>query len=264
LTRSLNVSFIDDPYLAVYFKRFYDKNIKGEVDELNIHINGENLEVIDFINRLWTGTANNILTEVKEPKTINHGEALNELYKIQNGDIFIIMDSDNFVYKKGIVDEYCQDIENLFDYVGSNHPYMCFFRAEMLDDIKVDFREEHENGRFHDTMENLLVKIAKYKRKFIAVDVEGEYEHIGRLSAFPMFVNDCWLDKDKGISRPLRKLFGRANRVALIRHIFKQTKDEVDMPLYNNFYQDIFFDVCNEVGHKIANIDKIIKEKYET
>jgi hypothetical protein len=263
LKRSLNISFLTDPYLAVLMKRMYLKNIKGEVDELNIQINGQNLEVIEFIRELWKDEATNIIWKVNKPETVNHGEALNELYKLSTGDIFIILDSDNFIYKKGIIDRYCSminDHADFFDYVGSTHPYMSFFRKSMLDEIEVDFREEHKDGRFHDTMENMLPKISEIKVKIIPVDKEKEYEHIGRMSAFGIYAEECYLGIDAGLYRYVWKLFGRANRVGLIKHIYEITKKDVPLEKYNESYWKTFLETCEDIGHKQENIDKIIEE----
>ena len=263
LKRSLNISFLDDPYLAVLMKRMYLKNIKGEVDELNIQINGINEEMIGFIKKLWDEEALKVITRKGKSETISHGEALNELYSISDGDIFIIMDSDNFVYQKGIINRYCSMIEEtngFFDFVGNKGPYMAFFRKSMLDKLDVDFREEHKNGKFHDTMKNLLAQISEISAKIIPIDNLPEWEHIGRMSAFGIYVEQCYLDIDTGLNRNVRKLFGRSQRVALIKYIYNITKKDVPFPGYNECYLKTFLDVCDDVGHKQVNIDKIIEE----
>lgn len=262
LKRSLNISFLSDPYLAVLMKRIYLKNIKGEVDELNIQINGRNPELVAFIKELWQDEANNIIYKIGKPKTINHGEALNELYKISTGDIFIILDSDNFIYRKGVIEGYSLLIDAGMDYIGSNHPYMAFFRKTVLDKIKVDFREEHKDGKFHDTMENLLIKFTRTTNAMlkIPVDLPNDYEHIGRMSAFGIYVGEYYFNNDTSWDRSVWKLFGRANRVGLIKYIYDITNKDVPFPEYNEFYWKSFLEVCEEVGHKLVNINKIIEE----
>lgn len=269
LKRSMAISFIDDPYLAILFKRIYDKNIKGEVDELNIAINGENIEIVEFIKNLWKDEATNILMKYTKGETVAHGEALNKLYAISKGDIFITLDSDNFIYRKGIIDRYCTAIDNGVDYVGSFSPFMSFFRKSVLDKIdEVDFRDFHtkkENGtdKFYDTMKRLMIKFSEISKLLYEIPIDNlpEYEHIGRMSAFPIYVEDCYFDRDTGLQRFVRKLFGRANRVALIKYIFDVTKDEYPDKKYNEFYWKTFQDVIEDVGHKEKILNEIIEEK---
>lgn len=265
LTRGLNVVFTDDPFIAVYFKRLYIKNIKGEVDEINIHINGENDEAMEFIRKFWSDEAKSIFVEKKEPATINHGEALNLLWKNNKQDIFVIVDNDNFVYKRGIIEKFCSKIEDGLDYVGGKGPYMCFFRKTLLDKIDVDFRESYEGGKFRDTMKNLLIELYKNTDKtfIIPVDSNEEYEHIGRMSAFPAFINDYKRDNNTRIGRHVLKFFGRPNRVALVKWIYLLTEKNINLE-HKKLYWELFLKVCDKVGHYQHNIDKIIKEKYET
>lgn len=90
-------TFWNNPYLAVYWKRLYEKYWKDEVDELWVCVHGKDKKVNHFIAGLFE---NSKITAIPLPEM---GAALDYIYPYLTGDILMTIDSDTFITKKGII-----------------------------------------------------------------------------------------------------------------------------------------------------------------
>lgn len=114
---SVMMAFVCNPYLAILQKRLYLRYWKGEVDQVLISVNGRNDKIRKFIMDLWKDEKV-IIDEV--PSEIRQGVAFDRLYLKATGDIIITMDSDNFVYQKGVLKEYSDKVyRGEFGAIGS-------------------------------------------------------------------------------------------------------------------------------------------------
>lgn len=236
--RNLIMAFIDDPYMAIYQHDLY-QNYQNEIDELNIYISGRHSFIIDFISELWSEASHQII--FRQP--VRHGEALNELYGQSRGDVLITMDSDNFIFKQGVIDGYCKEIESLnYDIVGSlnyaNHinPFMSFWRMSLLNSVAVDFRDKTTKQGFSDVMQELskAVFAKQHKLKIIPVDNQPYYEHLGRSSALPSVLD---YPKPIELNKSVAKAFSRRNRAEKIKTIYELTHDRFPFPDFNAYYK---------------------------
>ncbi len=265
MKRAVLIAFAADPYLAMYFKKTYDLYWKDEVDELHIHINGKQKFIIDFIEKLWQKDAKQI---VKKYRVYRQGEAFNELYPQINCDILMTMDSDNFIYQKGVINKHAKMVEEgHYDYVGSKKPFMSFWDKKTLDKTEVDFEEHHfkkgdkvdkykfENDKFMDVMELLNTKFAKVTNKILEIPIDDlpKREHIGRRSFFSYYVANY--PEEKSIpERNVLKALGKLNRAAYTYHIFKKTKIDFPYKKYNDYYEKMFYLVIEFLGFDKRNI----------
>lgn len=114
---SVLVSFIGDPYVAIAFKKNYDKYWGKDIDEILIGVNSINNEFIEFINKLWSNDKKvKKINTYKNP--IAHGSILNSLYPCSTGDVIITIDSDNYIIKENVIKENISNL-NTFDVIGS-------------------------------------------------------------------------------------------------------------------------------------------------
>ena len=259
--RAVLVAFAADPYLALYFKKTYDLFWKNEVDESHIHINGKQKFIIDFIEKLWQKDAKQI---IKRYWVYRQGEAFNELYPQINCDTLITMDSDNFIYRKGVINKFANMVESgEYDYVGSRHPFMSFWNKSVLDKIEVDFEEHHyKSGKFYDVMELLNIRFAEKTDKLFEIPFDNlpAYEHIGRRSFFSHWVSDY--PKEKEIpERNILKALGKINRAAYTYYIFQQTKKDFPFKEYNDYYEKMFIKTINYLGFNLRNLAYSIDKK---
>ena len=113
------MAFVCNPYLAVLQKRLYLKYWKDEVDEVLINVNGRNDMIRDWIAKLWSD--DDKVTYVDNvPKEIRQGTAFDNLFPHVKGKVLITLDSDNFIYTKGIINKYSNLIlEGEYDCAGS-------------------------------------------------------------------------------------------------------------------------------------------------
>lgn len=279
MKKEVLIAFAADPYLALFFKKTYDLFWKDEIDGLNIHINGKQKFIIDFIADLWKDDAKQI---IKKYKVYRQGEAFNELYDKVNSDIVMTMDSDNFIYRGGVVNDFSEKIENgNYDYIGSKKPFMSFWNKKILDKIIVNFEEYHfkkgetANGfdepfnedKFYDVMELLHLRFFDKTKKIFEIPIDDlpYYEHIGRRSFFAYWVAD--FPKEKSIIelvskyRNVLKAIGKINRAAYTYYIFQQTKKYFPFKKYNDYYDKMFKMVLDFLGFNMRNIQYSIDKK---
>lgn len=146
------IIFVPDPFIALYFKHFYDTVWKDEVDGLLVQVNGYRPEVVDFIADLYKDEF-----VIKHYHHSNQGIGFDELYPHFKGDILGTMCSDNFIYKKGVITDEISRLKE-FDAVGSSglhirppemadkvakkigtcrlNPFMSFWKASKLKEIE--------------------------------------------------------------------------------------------------------------------------------
>lgn len=96
------VAFVCNPFLAVLFKRTYDRYWKDEIGEMLINVNGMNDEAREFIVSLWKDDDKVSYIE-SIPAEIRQGDAFNRLFPMAKGKVLMTIDSDCFVYSKGII-----------------------------------------------------------------------------------------------------------------------------------------------------------------
>lgn len=238
--RTLLLAFLDDPYVAIYAKQLYE-NWKDEVDDIRIYVSGEQSFIVDYIVALWA----DIGTTKYQYKLVPHGECLNHLYAIKDiGNVLITLDSDNFIYKTGVINELAKCVEaGEYDCVGSLNehggitPFMTIISRKVIENITVDFRPIYRGEQYMDTMQVMSEKITDTdaKVKVIPVDSEGKYEHIGRMAAFPIMLH-AYPDEPKEIDKSVTKAFSRASRVRKIKEIFTDTMADFPYQEYNDYY----------------------------
>ncbi len=260
MKRSAIISFSCDPYVALYFKKFYERFWVGEVDELNVLVNGRQEFIKEFIGEAWKPLAENVVFN----GYCSQGVAFNRLYPLCKGDVLITADSDNYVYQKGVIDRYAGMVERgECDYVGSTRPFLSFWDRRALDAMGgVDFDESHDvaknericreagvrrdDYRFLDVMEPLWLRFSSRpgaKTRQVQAGNYPEYEHVGRMStmAIAFFDYDGGRNFQVKVTKRIMKFFSRLNRVALLYHIFDRTKAEFPYPEFNALYESTFW-----------------------
>jgi len=264
------ICFVCDPYLAVFQKNIYLKYWKDEVDEVLVNVNGINEQVKDFIFDLWQDDKVKI---VQKERMMRQGTAFNLLYPHVSKDIDIIMtqDSDNFIYKKGVVTEFVDKIvSGRVDAFGSsgNHaypptvsrrivekygmvrfnPFMTYWRKSILDQIKdlnwtsYGYKKgDHfePTGTFEmdghmEVMAKLSLEYFNITKKYEIIEQSKfkKYVHVGGVSSiFRRFFHLI----EGGEKSYIRAKGSRINIYYLLwDYIFwKYTKDQVPFPDYN-------------------------------
>ena len=219
---SVMLAFTCNPYLAVLQKQTYLKFWKDEVDEVLVNVNGKNPEIGEFIANLWREDDKVAFVEYI-PAEQRQGAAFNTLFHMVTGNVLVTLDSDNFVYKKGVIKKYSDMIFNeQYEVIGSkgNHirppqvaeiyckkygfcrynPFMAFFRTKMIKHLDNHnfgtwgFRKGDRlstTGEFSadgsmDVMAFLSIGILEKvgdKHLEIAENVPGDYMHISAMSS---------------------------------------------------------------------------------
>lgn len=119
IKKSVMLAFICNPYVAVLQKKTYLKYWKDEVDEVLVNVNGLNDTIRNFIADLWREDDKVTLID-NVPKEIRQGTAFDNLYPYVKGRVLITMDSDNFIYKKGVISQFSNLVlGGEYDAVGS-------------------------------------------------------------------------------------------------------------------------------------------------
>jgi len=113
------MGFIDDPYLAMFVKKIYERHWKDDIKELLILVNGNNRKVVDFIKEYWNYDEKVSYIETwYEPFPV--GKLYTTLYPHAKGDIIQIMDMDNFILRKNVLSEFGSQITSGgYDVIGS-------------------------------------------------------------------------------------------------------------------------------------------------
>jgi len=116
---SVLTAFHTEPYIALYFKKIYEKYWKDEIDAIYTLVSGSNyMDSASFTQTLWEGIAG--FTGYAQDID-DHGKTLNRIYawldneemrgKLPTSDIIMIIDSDEYIYREGWVEELAGYIE---------------------------------------------------------------------------------------------------------------------------------------------------------
>jgi glycosyltransferase involved in cell wall biosynthesis len=209
--------FIANPYLALLQKRTYLKYWKSEVDEVLINVNGHNDQIRNFIAELWQDDKVKFIDNVSEE--MRQGEAFNRLYPHATGDIIMTLDSDNFIYKTGVIKKFVEQMSKV-DSIGSRglhafpytiakrciekygivrlNPFLGFYKKKYIDKIKgLDFRTRaYKAGQeldffgtmpcdgWFDVMSEFAQRYFKEAPKYKLINEIGDgYVHFGGISS---------------------------------------------------------------------------------
>lgn len=273
---SVMMAFVCNPYIAVMQYRCYLKYWKDEVDEVLINVNGRNSYIRKFIVDLWSKDDKvKFVDEV--PGEQRQGPAFDSLYLLCTGEIIMTIDSDNFIYKKGVVTGLADRIrKGTYDAVGSPgyhirpvpiadeivkkwgtcrlNPFMAFFKKEIIKQIpnltfkavtiekgeKLDILDKPAEERIEmDVMVYFSLKYFQLAKSFSLIKpvMEDEYIHVAALSSI--------------FRRKFRELEDSDNDPLEFRDykikmyywgwyymIYEYTKDEVPFPEYNKRFKD--------------------------
>lgn len=224
-------TFNGNPYLAVYWKRLYEKYWKDEVDELWVCIHGDNKSVNHFIHGLFK---NSKITAIPLPEM---GAALDYIYPYLKGDVLVTVDSDNFITEKFVISrnvlllkEYAavgifggsakpfsvsDDLQKHFGIVRLNS-FLSFWDKKKIDEEPFTFQRmkfakgeeflgyKFKEWGFIDTMGYLTLTL-KQKYNILPLKYIQGSQHIGGLSHKPL----------------------GENRKEIMNQIIKETIDEV-------------------------------------
>ena len=218
---SVLLAFVANPFLAVFMKNNYLNFWKDEVDEVLININGRNKMIVDFIVSLWNEDNKVKFIDVVD-REMRQGDAFDRIYPKATGDILMTIDSDNYVYKKGVVSRYVNWVrEGKFDAIGSRghhaypaevsdilvnkygiirlNPFMSFWRRDLVEKMDViTFRtynykagEKFEPiGTFlldgwMDCMARFSLQYWQFTKNYKVIDptFQGEYVHMSGVSS---------------------------------------------------------------------------------
>ena len=284
------ISFTHNPYLAVLQKETYLKYWKDEVDEVLVCVNGRNPEMMEFISRLWKQD-DKVKWVFEAPCEMRQGKAFDVLYHLVSGDIVMTIDSDCFIYKKGIVKKFADKIRSeKFDAVGSDghhvrphqvaqqiydrykmvryNPFLAFFRNSILwriDDFTFGTRPFKKgdcyqatgkleyNGDF-DVMSLLSIQFNNLSnRPFLIPDTScGEYVHVSAMSSiFRRNFRKLEFAKQDDIYQPRGGAMGYWVWFWLI---YNETKDKVPFQEFNREYEQMFDDEIKKINRTMAEI----------
>ncbi len=273
---SVMMAFICNPYLAVMQKKCYLKYWKDEVDELIINVNGRNSKIRKFIVDLWKDDDKvKFVDEV--PSEQRQGQAFDSIYLLCEGEIIMTMDSDNFIYKKGVVKGLADKIRNgNYDAVGSPghhvrpvamaeqfvkrygtcrlNPFMAFFRKDIINKItnltfkaytiekgeKLDILEGTAEERIEmDVMTFFSLKYFQFAKSFSLIKpvLENEYIHVAALSSI---FRRKFRELENSDDDPLQF---RDYKIKMYywgwyHMIYEYTKNEVPFPEYNKQFEE--------------------------
>lgn len=201
---SCMVAFVCNPYLAVLQKETFKKYWRDEVDEVLVNINGGNRAMRDFILKLWEDDPKVTVTTTLSWQS-RQGMAFNLMYPECHGQVLMTIDSDCFIYKKGIVTNLVQAIlDGKTDACGScgNHlhpwsvaeqavrkygtvrlnPFLAFFRKSIIDQIpedKLNFRsysfkkDDVVNGIGKVDIDGYMDVMSKFSLDFLSIAPKG-------------------------------------------------------------------------------------------
>ena len=290
MTKSIFIIFTCNPYLAVLQKRLFDKFWGDEVDEVLIGINGRNKKMLEFIRDLWVDEPKVKVIEIMESES-RQGIMLNMIYKYATGEIIIIMDSDNFIYQKGIIDKMCNKIEQGYSSVGSLglhahpalvaemfykaygtvrlNPFMAFFKKEIIDKSEIDFRTfNYELGQqvdfwgtpmpckgWIDVMGAMCLRYFKHDFKYFTITENAVgYLHGGGLSSVHRrhWKSMDVVDGNVFVQRD-RGPAERTHYWVMVKAVYDVTKAQVDGN-YNAEYEKGFEQQFRDSGTEVREI----------
>lgn len=284
------IAFVCNPYLAVMQKQTYLKYWKDEIDELLINVNGRNDQIRKFIVDLWKDD-DKVKVVNDLPAEMRQGTAFDSLCPAVEGKVLMTLDSDNFIYKKGVVEAHSNMIlSGQYDAVGSAghharpvkvadklvskyttvrlNPFMSFWNMGIVMRIpNLTFGthsiEKGERWRFYgdvderislDVMSYFSLQFFELSKKICKIPSarEGEYVHVGALSS--IFRRNF---------RSIENFDNTEYKVAEIKQhslyycwywlIYEATKNQV-IPEYNKRYEENFNGEISKIGLTMDDI----------
>lgn len=279
------IAYICDPYLALFHYNNYLKFWKDEVDEVLINVNGRNDKIREWIADLWR--KDNKCTFVDSyPQEVRQGGAFDRLYPHLKTDLFMTVDSDNFIYKKGVVANFKRLMEEQYDAIGSvgHHiypvsvarkvlnqcgvvrfnPFMAFFKKEVADKIpnrtfeSFAFKKD-ESFEFIDSMpdDGHAEVMSKFTLQYRTIAPRhlvvwhtkpGEYVHASGLSSiYRRFFMGLEQSNDQKYVE--RGQVNKEKRYWVFYHlIYEATKDQFPFKDYNEVYEQGFAEELKKTG----------------
>ena len=281
------IAFVCNPYLAVLQKRTYEKYWKDEVDEVLINVNGRNDTIRKFIVDLWKDDDKVVFVD-EVPKEIRQGPAFNRLYPHVTGNVLMTIDSDNFIYKKGIVSEFGRLIvEGIHDSIGSMglhaypqemmrkitgkygtvrlNPFMAFFNNDIIKQIKdIDFGTEAfkkgdvipylggmEHNGWIDIMGKLCIQFFQISKNYYLIKATepGKYYHMSGISSlYRRKFRSLEDDDEQKFRAGSLDAFQNHGYWAMYYTLYQSTKGEVPFPDYNKEYEEGFHHNLRQSG----------------
>lgn len=177
-----------EPFTLMLTYHFFEEVWQDEVDKLYVYVNSlEEMEVVDFIRKFTTRNPKVLFSYTDHPT--DHGPSLTKMFKETDEDIVILIEDDSIIFKKGVVDRYCREIETgEYDCVGSlrwscglslikvvtdrfglhefkyqqgGHYWPCFFFAKRSDLEKTDLYFAGRNYKKGEYVEHLDWTVAE-------------------------------------------------------------------------------------------------------
>lgn len=285
------IAFVCNPYLAVLQKETYLKYWKDEIDEILINVNGRNNQIRKFIVDLWKDDDKvKVINEL--PGEMRQGVAFDSLLPAVEGKVLMTLDSDNFIYKKGVIRDHANIIlSGEADSVGSQgfharpkwaanaliqkfttvrlNPFMSFWNMDIVKQINnVTFKnfsfEQGEKFRFIgdikervtlDVMAYFSVQFFEISKKIMKIpsEKEGQYIHVGALSSIYR-KNFMGLENYSNTQYERAKLKQHSNYYTWYYMIYEATKDKVSLPEYNKAYEENFMYEIEKIGVTVDEI----------
>ena len=292
------MAFVCNPYLAVLQKRMYERFWKEEVDEVLINVNGCNDVIRQWIIDLWKDDKVKYIDDV--PSEIRQGPAFDNLYKHVSDDIGIVitMDSDNFIFKNGVLDYFKDMLDGEYGSIGSLgyhaypgsvsdlalekygtarlNPFMSFWKKEIIDQIKdVDFcTYNYKKGEkfgplgvlpddgWMDIMCKFSLNYFKISPKFLKITQtqEGKYIHIAALSSI---MRRHYRDLENKNTQLFVQSTGSKQKLYYMAWnyaIYHFTKDVIPFKEYNIEYEKGMWSEANKAELKKEDIIKLGEE----
>jgi len=298
ISTSLMVSFVSNPFLAVLYHRIYKRVWRDEIGEILVHMNGLNDEARDFIASLWEND-DKVRCIDNMPAEVRQGEAFNRMFPLARGKVLMTMDSDNFVYQKGIIKEYADLVlSGKHDAVGStgNHahpstiakmlflkygvirlnPYMSFWNMDVVRKIrnitfktfvfskgeKVDFLDQPMPiDGYMDVMTRFTAQFMKLSGNYHEINTGEHYKRV-HISALSSIYRRCY----RGIENTKEQNYVETKHVIPLAYlawdylIYEATKNDVPLKKYKQEYFKAFKEEMKKTKVTLADVKEHAKE----
>jgi hypothetical protein len=291
---ALMVAFVCDPYLAIFQEKLYHRFYKDEVSEVLVNVNGKNDQIKDWIADLWRSQEK--VTFVDSQRMMRQGTAFNYLYPhIKDADVVMTMDSDNFIYSKGVVNRFVDIIESeqygiigsvgshaypseVADYIVKRHgtvrinPFMSFWDKHLLDKLpEVDWTSfAYKSGDIYppvglipadgymEVMAKLTLDVLNLPSKFLKIEPAefGKYVHVGGISQ--IFRRYFSVIED-GNAIPDNTNFIQLDYLVWRKLLFEATKDDFPFADINETHEKILAEKFEMTGVDKGLIDELVK-----
>jgi len=274
---SVMMVFVCNPFIAILQKRLYLKYWKAEVDEVLINVNGRNDIIRKWIVDLWKDDKVKFIDE--QNWEMRQGIAFNNLYPHITGDIVVTMDSDNFIFKTGVMAFNVNLItKNGNDSVGSLgyhaypnsvakqaiekygtvrlNPFFAVFRKEILDKIPdLTFGTyNYEAGEdfpplgkisakgWMDVMAKVSLEFLYRSSRFVRIPIarDDEYMHVGAISSIYRRTYRALEDENTQVFVQTSDVKQQAYYLGWYQYIYNLTKAEVPFEEYKKEYEKGF------------------------